>query len=156
MLILRRALKPGGWVELQDLRLAVQCDDSTMPDDYGVRDFLVNLRRGFEALEYDLLSLEKNKLRLSESKFINVVEKVWKVPIGAWPKDRRMKEVGLYNRLVLAEALQGVSLVPYTRGLGWTATEVEAYLPGIRKALTDASIHSYYTFHAVYGQKPAR
>jgi len=127
-----------------------------MPPSYGVSEFLSNLADGFSALGYNLLSLEHNQSRLEEAGFINVREMVWKVPIGVWPKDRLMKEVGMYNREVLAEALQGVSMGPYTRGLGWTAAEVEVFLTRVRKSLADSSVHSYYTFHVVYGQKPDR
>lgn len=147
-------MKPGGWIEFQDLRLAVSCDDDTMPEDYGLAEFLVNLRNGFSAMGYDLLSLEKNRARLAEAGFTNIREMVWKVPVGVWPKDKLMKEVGMYNREVLAEALQGVSMGPYTRGLGWTSAEVEVFLTKVRKSLADSSVHSYYTFHVVYGQKP--
>jgi hypothetical protein len=125
-----------------------------MPADYGVSEFLSNLADGFSTLGYDLLSLEKNQARLQEAGFINIKEMVWKVPVGIWPKDRLLKEVGMYNREVLSEALQGVSMGPYTRGLGWTAAQVEVFLTKVRKSLADSSVHSYYTFHVVYGQKP--
>lgn len=125
-----------------------------MPADYGLSEFLTNLYHGFSALGYDLLSLEKNKARLADAGFTNLRELVWKVPVGVWPKDKLMKEVGMYNREVLAEALQGVSMGAYTRGLGWTPAEVEVFLTRVRKSLADSSVHSYYTFHVVYGQKP--
>ena len=125
-----------------------------MRDDYVFSDFLLKLKQGFDALGYDLLSLEKYRMWLADAGFVNIKKKVWKVPVGKWPKEAVMKNVGMYNQCVLADALQGVSLGPYTRGLSWTAAEVEVYLTHVRKSLADTSVHSYYTFHVVYGQKP--
>jgi len=153
-LTLSRCLKPGGWIELQELRLSTRCDDDSMPSDYAFTGFLDNLQQGFAAFGIQLLGMEQNRQRLKDSGFVNVEEKVWKVPIGTWPRDKRMKIIGLYNRSVIYDGLQGVSMAAYTRGLKWSATEVEVYLADVRKSLMNASIHSYYTFHTVYGQKP--
>ncbi|KAK3356533.1 S-adenosyl-L-methionine-dependent methyltransferase [Lasiosphaeria hispida] len=148
------SLEPGGWIELQELRLATECDDGSMPVTFGLSKFLSNLREGFSRCGIDLLSLEKNEQRLRDAGFVGVKEKIWKIPIGPWAKDPELKTAGLYNRAVIYDALQGVSLMPYTRGLGWTPTEVEVFLVDVRKSLFDVTVHSYYTFHTVYGQKP--
>lgn len=76
------------------------------------------------------------------------------MPIGVWPRDPKLKKVGLYNRAMLYDALQAVSMAPLTRGLKWSAAEVEVFLGTVRKSLLDSSIHTYLTFHSVYGQKP--
>lgn len=149
------ALKPGGWIELQELRLATSCDDGTMPEGYGFTVFLRYLAEGFDRFGIDLLGMEKNAARLEQAGFVNVQEKIWKIPIGTWAKGDKMKTIGAYNRAVINDALTGVSMAPYTRGLGWKASEVEVFAAQVRKDLGNPGIHSYYTFHAVYGQKPA-
>lgn len=149
-----RCLKEGGWIELQELRLDVHCDDGTVPDDYGFGQFLRNLREGFSKFDIDLLGMERNQELVRDAGFVNIHEKIWKVPIGAWPKDKHMKMIGAYNRCVIYDGLQGICMAAYTRGLKWSKEEVETFLVGVRKSLMDSSIHSYYTFHALYGQKP--
>ncbi len=129
-------------------------DDDSMPPDYGFAKFLDNLRAGFSKFNIDVLSLDRNKELLQEAGFEDIEEKVWKVPVGGWASDPKMKMVGRYNRCVIQDALEGVSLAPYTRGLGWTPKEVEVFLVDVRKSLTNLRVHSYYTFHAVYGRKP--
>jgi hypothetical protein len=64
-----------------------------------------------------------------------------------------MKTIGLYNRNNLVDALQAVSMAPLTRGLKWSPNEVEVFLIDVRKSLMNSAIHSYLTFHVVYGQK---
>ncbi len=72
------AIKPGGWIELQELRLKVYSDDDSMPQDYGLALFLDNLREGFSKFGVNLLSLDKNQELLREAGFTNIEEKVWK------------------------------------------------------------------------------
>lgn len=109
---------------------------------------------GFLAFGINPLSMERDAELLAEAGFQNVQEKVWKVPIGTWPRDPKLKTAGLYNRAMLYDALQAVSLAPLTRGLKWSSAEVEVFLVHVRKSLLDSSIHTYLTFHSVYGQKP--
>ncbi|KAK1546343.1 methyltransferase domain-containing protein [Colletotrichum paranaense] len=150
------ALKPGGWVELQELRFVLQCDDGTMPgpEEYGYGKFVDLCMSGFRSFGINPLAMERNSEMLRESGFENVVEKVWKVPIGTWPRDQKLKTIGLYNRSMLIDALQAVSMAPLTRGLKWSPAEVEVFLIDVRKSLMNVSIHSYLTFHVVFGQKP--
>ena len=48
--------------------------------------------------------------------FIDVQEKMFKVPIGPWPKDKTMKERGTWNQAFLLDGLEGFAL----RGLTTT------------------------------------
>lgn len=125
-----------------------------MPPSYSYGKFVDLCMEGFSKFGINPLAMEKNHELLTEGGFENVTEKVWKVPIGIWPKDRKMKTIGLYNRSMIIDALQAVSMAPLTRGLGWTAAQVEVFLIDVRKSLMDSSVHSYLTFHVVTGQKP--
>lgn len=50
--------------------------------------------------------------------------------------------------------MSGLSLALFTRGLGWTAEDVEIFLAGVRKDMKDVRMHTYYCVITVYGQKP--
>lgn len=126
-----------------------------MPEDYGFAKFISTLQEGLLKFNVNLLGMERNQDRLRDAGFINVEERIWKIPIGTWARDPKLKTMGAYNRAVISDALQGVAMGPYTRGLGWSPAEVEVFLVNVRKSLANSSIHAYYTFHAVYGQKPA-
>ncbi|KAH6984357.1 S-adenosyl-L-methionine-dependent methyltransferase [Ilyonectria sp. MPI-CAGE-AT-0026] len=149
-----RVLKPGGWIELQELRFVLECDDGTVQDDNEVLNFLNNIKKGLAAFNVDLLGMRKNKQNVEEAGFVNVEEKVLKVPLGVWPRDPRMKTIGLYNRSVIYDGLHGIAMGPLTRGLKWTPEEVELYLVGVRKTLMTSNQHGYIPFHIVTAQKP--
>lgn len=134
------------------------CDDASLdPERYQFMiRWLKLLAEGLKNLGPDLNVCVHHTQRLMEAGFVNVEERIFKVPIGTWPRNKTLKNVGLYLRSVLLEGLQGISMASFTRGLGWSAVEVEALLVHVRKALMDSSQHTYFTFYAVYGQKPLR
>jgi hypothetical protein len=55
---------------------------------------------------------------MEDAGFENVVEKVYKLPIGPWCKDPHMKQLGLWNQLHWEEGIEGWSLAMLTRIFG--------------------------------------
>lgn len=56
---------------------------------------------------------------------------------------------GFWNQENFGVALEGGSLAAFTRpkeenGLGWTRSEVEVFLAGVRKDLRNTGIHAYF------------
>lgn len=115
---------------------------------------VANIRDGLAKFDIDMHASEKNEDRLREAGFVHIQHEVKKVPVGPWPKDPNLKMIGLYNRSVIYDGLQAITIGPYTRGLGWQPEEVEVFLVKVRKDLMDASVHSYVHFHSLYAQKP--
>lgn len=68
---------------------------------------------------------------------------VFQVPLSPWPKDKRLKELGQYMNLLMAEAMQAYSLALFTRVLGWQPEEVEILLAQARKDLNNWNYHLY-------------
>ena len=130
------------------------CDDGTLPPQSYVVKFLQGVKDGLAAFSVNLLGMEKNQENVKAAGFVNVDEQAFKVPIGSWPRNQKMKTIGTYNRSMIYDGLQGISMGPFTRGLKWSAQEVEVFLVDVRKALMDRSQHSYLPFHVVIGQKP--
>ena len=60
---------------------------------------------------------EQAKGLISEAGFTNVVEKVYRWPIGPWSEDPRLKEIGLWNRLHWEEGIEGWAMALLTRVL---------------------------------------
>ncbi|KAH8684951.1 S-adenosyl-L-methionine-dependent methyltransferase [Ilyonectria robusta] len=149
-----RTLKPGGWIELPEFRWVYGCDDGTMHPDYTPPQMVANIRDGLATFGIDMHASEKNEDRLRDAGFVNVRHEIKKVPVGPWPKDSNLKKIGLYNRSVIYDGLQAITMGPFTRGLGWKPEEVEVFLVKVRKDLMDTSVHSYVHFHSLCAQKP--
>jgi hypothetical protein len=54
------------------------------------------------------------------------------------------KKIGAYNLTQLYEGLQGFTLRPFIKILGWTSEEVEALLVDVRKDLLNSNIHALF------------
>jgi len=62
------------------------------------------------------------KAHIEEAGFVNAVERVFKIPIGGWPADRRLRELGQWALLGFDSGLEGNALATCTRALNVSAT----------------------------------
>lgn len=132
----------------------MSCDDATVTPEYSPAKMISLIEEGMATWGFELLAAEKHPERLKAGGFLNQVHEVKKIPLGAWPKNEDLKIIGKYAQAVLYDGLQAITMRPLTRGLGWTATEVELFLVEVRKDLLDSSNHSYTYYHNVSAQKP--
>lgn len=51
---------------------------------------------------------------------------------------------GVWGHEVSTMNLTGMSIALFTRGLGWSADEVEVFLAKVRKDMKNPKIHSYW------------
>lgn len=58
--------------------------------------------------------------------------------------DVSQKRIGAYNVTVLYEGLQGISLRPFTKTLGWTPDELELLLVDVREDLRNPKMHAMF------------
>ncbi|TQN71103.1 Secondary metabolism regulator laeA [Colletotrichum shisoi] len=149
-----RALKPGGWIEIQELKFDFCCDDDTMPPTYALSKMVKLVWEGVGNLGIEGDVVDITPQRLNDAGFVNQVHDVKKVPVGEWPKRHDLRKIGAYCKAVIYDGLHAVTIGPYTRGLGWAAEEVEVFLIDVRKDLLNTSIHSYMFYHSLAGQKP--
>ena len=69
--------------------------------------------------------------------------------MAGWPKDKRLKEIGMYNRLQWEEGIEGWCVFLLTNVLHWSEEEVRVYLAEMRRALRDKSIHAYHEMYVL-------
>ncbi|KAK1984766.1 TAM domain methyltransferase [Colletotrichum cereale] len=149
-----RVLKPGGHIEFQELCWRISSDDGTMGPDYAPAKMISLIEEGMAKWGLELFAAEKHPERLKAAGFVNQVCDVKKVPIGEWAKDEELKIIGSYTQAVIYDGVQAITMRPLTGGLGWSSSEVEVFLIGVRKDLMKTSAHVYVYYHTVLGQKP--
>lgn len=83
-------LKPGGWIEIQELGGQALCDDGTMPegDAYSVNKFLDRCQEALGKFGADFRAGNKLQGPLEKAGFTNITCRKLKVPIGPWAKVR--------------------------------------------------------------------
>ena len=143
----RKYLQPGsGWLECHEMHPSPFVDDGSAPADYTLRTFEEHLNEGANSVRppRSLRIADKCKRWMLEAGFVDVHERIEKVPINPWPKDPRLKEIGTFNE---ANWLDGVAGFSYhllgSKGLGWSKDEIEVFLIGVRKSIRNRRIHAY-------------
>jgi hypothetical protein len=153
-----RHLKPGAWIEFQEFEFFPASDDpsiiSTPENPYYFLDFMKFHKQAMTALGADVTGVTKLKTELAAAGFSNIKEEVFKCPLGIWPKDKRLRLVGLYLRESILDGLAGMAGRPFNSGLGWSKEEIEVFLAKVRRSLRDSGRHTYLPFRVIYAQKP--
>ncbi|EEP80536.1 predicted protein [Uncinocarpus reesii 1704] len=147
-------LKPGGYIEVQDIRLPFGCDDGTVRPNSTILQWIHLLIYACDVLERPIDVAKDHKRRMEEAGFVDVVEVVQKWPMNNWPKDPVMKEMGMWNLVNMLEGMHAATMAPFTRGLAWSPQEVELLLVALRRDVKDTSMHIYWPVYFVYGRKP--
>jgi uncharacterized UPF0146 family protein len=76
------------------------------------------------------------------------------VPIGVWPKDPRLKEIGRYERAQVLDAVESYSLALFTRVLGRSLQETQVLMERVKCEVVDPTLHLYTAKYLIYGMKP--
>ncbi|KAI2469739.1 S-adenosyl-L-methionine-dependent methyltransferase [Annulohypoxylon bovei var. microspora] len=149
-------LKPGGWVELQEIHHFPMSSNNTLAKDHPISQYWEFVDEGLENLGVNLRFSEEGRIAtmMRQCGYVNVTERIFHIPIGTWPKNKTLKSVGLYWKTILLDGIQAIALGPMTRGLLWRREQVEALLVSVRKGYHDNSLLLYMPLVCVYGQRP--
>lgn len=112
-------------MECHEVMSTPYCDDGTMPADWAFKEWTNALDDASMRSERPLRIANKLKRWFIEVGYVDVCEKVFKLPVNTWPKDPQMKTIGMWWQHNILWGLQGFSLAYFTRFLGWTKDEIE-------------------------------
>ncbi|KAL8716020.1 MAG: hypothetical protein Q9225_006293 [Loekoesia sp. 1 TL-2023] len=147
-------VRPGGWAEFIDLDLTWTSPDGSLREEHASKKFnnvFIKTCRdaGIEACPG--LYLEG---WMKDAGFQNVHTEKHILPVGTWPKDKNLKEVGAWNYLQIMEGLEAFTLALFTREAGYSVDEVKVICANIRKEIKDPKMHAMFHLYVAYGQKP--
>ncbi|KAK7918498.1 hypothetical protein PG985_010372 [Apiospora marii] len=155
--VLRQAyqhLKPGGWIEYQDLLFNVDSDDGTHLGT-GIHRWSHLANLGAAARGRDVEVARKYKDYLTEAGFVDVVEARYKFFGNPWPRSsQRDHQLGMYIEIIGAEVVRTISTRLLGEGLGVPVEAVNAIVTQAQKDISDRNIHFYWPVYVVYGRKP--
>lgn len=157
----RRYLRPGtGWLECHELHPTPVSDDNTVDNDWAMKKWDDDLHHAAtQALDppRPVRLAGDIKKWMREAGYVDIHEHISKIPMGPWPKDKRLKWLGemwLHNWM---SGLQGFTLKLFgSDGLNWSREEIEVCLAGVRQAATAKRVHSYQRLYVVYGRRPSQ
>ncbi|KAL8650546.1 MAG: hypothetical protein Q9226_005101 [Calogaya cf. arnoldii] len=150
----RQCFEPGGWVEFIDLDLTWTSPDGSLQESHASKKFnkeFIKASREANIESCPGLYLE-GWMKDAGFKDVKAEKFVW--PVGTWPKDKHLKEVGAWNYLQIMEGLEAFTYALFTRNLGMSKAEVEVICANIRKEIKNPAMHAMFHLHVAYGQKP--
>ncbi|KAH9212142.1 putative methyltransferase [Leptodontidium sp. 2 PMI_412] len=156
-------LEPGGWLEVVDFELYLKDQrdpDAEAPGLPVLKDakfcniWVGGLHEAAEKIGRTFRSADRCKGWMESLGFEGLVEEKIKVPVAPWAKNRRQKEIGLYQQQNMLDASSSYGAAHFTRVLGWSSEEFEVLSAGVRGELKDRTLQLYSNLFVVYGRKP--
>lgn len=146
---------PGGYVEFQDYGCEVFTSDGTMLlgecPDHPIGTYFHHVMGAAGRAGRPLIIARGIKHRLEKAGFVDVVERTAIWPLGPWPKDKHLKELGKYGKMGTIESLYPFATQLLTRE-GWTMDKVTELCESVVKAHDKGKYYCHGWF--VYGRKP--
>ncbi|KAI1381678.1 S-adenosyl-L-methionine-dependent methyltransferase [Hypoxylon crocopeplum] len=150
------ALKPGGWVESFEVEADYRSDDNTiLPDSpfYIWRDLFTEGGKKLGRL-FNIITEDVQRKGIAEAGFVDITIKDIKVPMGGWPANPKLKEIGQWAQYTLEQDLEGFVMFVWNTALGRSLDEMQVFLASYRKELRSRSVHAYLPQRVVYARKP--
>ncbi|KAF8460921.1 S-adenosyl-L-methionine-dependent methyltransferase [Kalaharituber pfeilii] len=146
-------LTPGGWFEVTELRMRF---DSDLPgcENSTAREITYLYIRALALIGKQAEVAHLHRKWMIDAGFVNVTERLARIPSSPWPRDKKLKELGYYHMHNLIDAIDSYGIAPLTRILGMERVAAEVLLAGARAEIRNKKNHWYSVVHFVFGQKP--
>ncbi|TVY54942.1 Secondary metabolism regulator LAE1 [Lachnellula cervina] len=125
--------KPGGYTELQCVLPHLHCDDGSAPPNSGLFEFSRQAQDASTILGLPLDACTRYADYMTAAGFVDVVEKRFKMPTSAWPKEKRLKLIGAFEMHNLVKGVSAMSLRMFNKAYGWSREQIEMFLTQVRK-----------------------
>ncbi|KAK3399772.1 hypothetical protein B0T20DRAFT_406937 [Sordaria brevicollis] len=151
-----RCASSGGYVESMVSSAFFQSDDGSVKKGSALEQWHSIFWKGGEKLgrSFKVIEDDLQIKAMEEAGFVDITVKNIKIPLGIWPEDKRLAEIGLWWKISLESDLEGYLNYLCNVLLGWSAEETTAYCAHVRKEWADPNIHGWVWLRVVYGRKP--
>ncbi|RBA11035.1 hypothetical protein FPRO05_14282 [Fusarium proliferatum] len=147
-------LNPGGWVEFQETVNTLYSDDGTLESDNALVRLMENLKKVHEKIGRTLDPAPEFKNWALGAGFYNTNEQRFKFPVGPWPRDRRLREIGAFLGVNFIDGVDAFTAKPFRDHLGWSENEVEVLNMEVRKEAKRREVHAMFDLVVMTAQKP--
>jgi hypothetical protein len=140
-------MAPGGWIEQLEVGPFVTTDDNSLPEDSALGSWGPIMQKCGDRAGRPCDIVLTMPESIKNAGFVDVHEKVYKWPIGPWPRDQKFKEAGMVNSQHWMSGMEGWCmwlLTKYGDPEPWTKDEVHVYCAKLRSELKNPSYHAYH------------
>lgn len=150
-------LKPGGYIESYEAMPKMESDDGTVHEKSAMNQWGKFFAEGGRKIgrTFTVVNDGVQRKAMEEAGFVDIEEWNFKAPIGSWPQDARLKEIGTYAQATLEQDIEGYVLFLASVVQDWSKEELDVYIAQLRRELRSGKLHPYYKQKVVWGRKPA-
>lgn len=113
-----RHIRPGGWIDQLEMSIEFRSDDGTVTDNHVLAVWSKTFIEAGEKLGKTFRIADLAQGYMKEAGFKNVTEERFKLPVGPWSKDKRLKQLGMWNLAHCEDGIEGWSMALLTRVMG--------------------------------------
>ncbi|KAK2863678.1 hypothetical protein FQN49_004098 [Arthroderma sp. PD_2] len=147
-------LAPGGYIEQAEPDTQPYNEHGPLPPDSHLSKLAELIETFAKAMKKPVTISKTMKQKIIDAGFVDVVERRFKVPLGAWSSDPRQRDIGRVYQKSREVGMEGWFLAPATRLLGWSVEEAKAFIDKTCRVTNDDSNRVYFETAYVYGRKP--
>ncbi|KAG5661026.1 hypothetical protein KAF25_002669 [Fusarium avenaceum] len=151
-----RCCASGGWVQSCEADVHFYSDDGTAETEPGFKMWgeLYEVGGVTTGKPFFLQQEAIQERSITEAGFTDIKILDYKLPVGGWPNNRKLAEVGEYVKLTLENDLEGYTSYLWHNMLNWPPEEYPHFLTAMHKSLNNRKAHGYMMVRYVYGRKP--
>ncbi|KAI5809427.1 S-adenosyl-L-methionine-dependent methyltransferase [Pyronema omphalodes] len=138
-----RCLQPGGYIELAEIGIQLECDDETLSDSDPAKKNAELQAQAMMAMGRPPVTDVTLKDYLEDAGFVDVQVTKVKQPIGPWPTDPALKQIGSMALLIAETGLRAYCMEPFTGFLGLSGKKASKSCREALKSMKEANAHIY-------------
>jgi hypothetical protein len=142
-------VRPGGWVESLEIDIETHSENPKIEKDEN-HIFKKWCKLFFECgrktgRTWKIARDGRQEEYMREAGFTDLSSKSWRLPVGGWPQDKKLKQIGLCNGAFIDRSIDAFAIFPIGEILGWSKEEVMVLVSQMRKALKEPRALPYFT-----------
>ncbi|KAJ4250149.1 hypothetical protein NW762_011960 [Fusarium torreyae] len=148
-----RCCNTDGFIESGEINPTFCCDDGSIENAPALQTWNTLGIEGGKGFGRSFREVENDVGLLRDAGFVDVQSVEYKVPVGGWTKDEKLRRVGQFLRATIENDLEGYTMMIWHNILNWPKDEYQIFLMDMRKALRNKRVHCYMRVRYVYGRK---
>ncbi|KAK0654889.1 S-adenosyl-L-methionine-dependent methyltransferase [Cercophora newfieldiana] len=141
-----RCMEPGGWIEHAEISAEIASQGAPIPPDHIFARWNHSVRQAGATLS--------SAAWMEQAGFVVVKTKTLRLPIGPWPREQRLKEVGAYHKKTWQDGIHRLASQLRLNVLSMGEKEVKAFMREMVKAFDDRTLLPYCEYSHTWAQKP--
>lgn len=129
---------------MREIDLFAKSDDGTLKNDCALTKCTRLLDKACNRIGRSFQNNLELKDFLADNGYVDIVVSTFKWPTNAWLRDKKYKELGLWNNGNMVTGLEALTMAPFTRALSWSKEDVDAFLVEVKRDLNSKAIHAYW------------